>query len=95
MDIMQNKITKDTIEKYYNVTKNALNIAKKSISKNQKKKANEIIKIVECYLEDSIYFKNKKDYVNSFGAIYYAHGWMDCGARLKIFNVKDSDLFTI
>jgi UDP-glucose 6-dehydrogenase len=36
-----------------------------------------------------------EDFVNAFGAIYYAHGWIDCGARLKIFNVTDDKLFTI
>ena len=92
---MKKEITKKNIEKYYNITKKALDIAKRSVSKNQQKKANEIIKMVECYLQDSIYFKDKKDYINSFGAIYYAHGWIDCGARLKIFNVKDNDLFTV
>ena len=92
---MKNKITKDTIEKYYKITKKAFDIAKKSVPKSKEKNADEIIRMVECYLHDSIYFKNKKDYVNSFGAIYYAHGWIDCGARLKIFKVKDSDLFTI
>ncbi|MDP1729444.1 MAG: DUF357 domain-containing protein, partial [archaeon] len=47
------------------------------------------------YLSDSKHFEKKEDLVNAFGAIYYAHGWLDCGARLKIFDVSDDKLFTI
>jgi hypothetical protein len=92
---MQKKITKAKIEKYYNLTSKALEIAKTSISKNKEKQAKEIIKMVSCYLEDSKHFEKKQDYVNAYGALNYAHGWLDCGARLKIFDVKDDRLFTL
>lgn len=91
----QDKITKEKIEKYYKITEKALNIVKKSIAKDKKQEAKEIIEMVECYLSDSKHFEKNNDYVNSFGAIYYAHGWLDCGARLKIFNVTDNKLFTV
>ena len=92
---MNKTITKAKIEKYYNLTSKALAIAKKSIAKGKNKQAKEIILMVECYLSDSQHFKEKKDFVDSYGALNYAHGWLDCGARLKIFNVKDNKLFTI
>jgi len=92
---MQNKITKKKIEKYYKLTSKALEIAKKSIAKIKEKQAKETITRVECYLSDSQHFKEKKDYVNAYGCLNYAHGWLDCGARLKIFKVKDNTLFTI
>jgi len=93
---MENKeITKEKIEKYRKITKKALDIAKNSINKQKINEAQEIIKMVECYLSDSEYFEKNKDLINSFGAIYYAHGWLDCGARLKIFEVFDSKLFTV
>jgi len=92
---MKKTITKAKIEKYYNLTSKALKIAKKSISKNKQKQAKEIILMVDCYLRDSKHFQKKGDYVNAFGALNYAHGWLDSGARLKIFNVTDNKLFTI
>ena len=92
---MKNIITKTKIEKYYNLTNKALAIAKKSIAKSKQKQAKEIILMVECYLSDSQHFKEKKDYVNAYGALNYAHGWLDSGARLKIFNVTDNKLFTV
>jgi len=86
-------ITEEKIRKSLDITKKALEIAKKNIKK--KKEGEKIISMVECYLKDSLYFLEKKDFFNSFGAIYYAHGWLDCGARLGIFNVNDDKLFTI
>tara|TARA_Y100000310_G_scaffold340831_1_gene437944 strand:+ start:577 stop:858 length:282 start_codon:yes stop_codon:yes gene_type:complete len=91
----QDKITKLKLEKYYKLTNKALGIAKKSIAKAKQKQAKEIILMVECYLSDSKHFQDKKDFVNAYGCLNYAHGWLDSGARLKIFKVKDNKLFTV
>jgi len=92
---MQNKITKSKIEKYSKLTSKALAIAKSSVTKGKEKQSREVIIMVECYLSDAEHFKKKGDYVNCFGCLNYAHGWLDTGARLKIFDVKDNKLFTI
>ncbi len=92
---MQNKITKAKIEKYYKLTSCALEIARGAIARGKKKQADEIFLMVECYLKDTLHFEKKKDFVNAFGCLNYAHGWLDCGARLKIFEVSDDRLFTI
>ena len=92
---MNNKITKQKLEKYYNLSYKALNIAKISVVKNKMKEAKEIFEMVEAYLSDSNHFKKKGDYVLGYGALNYAHGWIDAGARLKIYKVKDKNLFAI
>ena len=92
---IQDKITKQKIEKYYKLTSKALKIAKKAIAKGKSKQAKEIILMTESYLSDSQYFQKNGDYVNAYGALNYAHGWLDSGARLKIFKVTDNKLFTI
>lgn len=92
---MNNRITKQKLEKYYNLTYKALNIAKISVVKTKNKEAKEIFEMVEAYLSDSNYFKKKGDYVLAFGSLNYAHGWIDAGARLKIYKVKDKNLFAI
>ena len=89
------KITQEKIKKSREITEKAFAIAKKSIAKGKQKEAEEILKMVDCYLSDSKHFEKKEDLINAFGAIYYAHGWLDTGARLKIFNVSDDKLFTI
>jgi hypothetical protein len=93
--MIKDKITNKTVEKYREITQKAFAIAEKSISKGKENEAKEIIKMVSCYISDSKHFEKNGDFVNAFGAIYYAHGWLDCGARLKIFDVNDDKLFTI
>jgi len=92
---MQDKITMQKIEKYRNLTTKALKLAEKNIVKGKEQEAKEIIQMVSCYLKDSEYFEKQGHLVNAFACLNYAHGWLDAGARLKIFNVKDNKLFTI
>jgi len=92
---MEKNITMEKIRKYRQLTEKALKIARKNIVRKKEKEAKEIIEMVSNYLSDSEYFEKKEDYVSAFAAINYSHGWLDCGARLKIFNVKDKKLFTI
>jgi len=92
---MKNIINKEKLDKYFKLTSDALRKAEKNVIKKKEKEAEEIIKMVSDYLSDAGYFTEKKDFVNAFAAINYAHGWLDSGVRLNIFNVKDNKLFTI
>jgi len=93
--MIKDKITKQKIKKYFDLTSIALEQIKKKIIKGKEKEAKEIIEMAGNYLSDSMYFKKKKDLVNSFAALSYAHGWIDSGVRLGVFNVKDEKLFTV
>ncbi len=92
---MENIITKQKLEKYFMITSSALKKVKKSVIKGKERFAEEIIEMVSNYLSDAEYFKKKGDLVNAFAALNYAHGWIDAGVRLDIFDVKDSRLFTV
>jgi uncharacterized protein len=92
---MKDKISQQKLKKYFNLTSTALEKVKKTIIRGKEKYAKEIIDMVTNYLSDAKYFEKQKDYVNSFAALNYAHGWLDSGVRLDIFNVKDDKLFTI
>ena len=89
------KVTIDKINKYRKISTQALELAKENITKGKEKQAKEIIEMVEAYISDSKHFEEKKDLVNALACLSYAHGWIDSGARLKIFDVKDNRLFTI
>ena len=89
------KITKEKIEKYFKLTSTALEEVKKSIISGKEDYAKEIIDMVSNYLSDAKHFEEKGDLVNSFAALNYAHGWLDAGVRLDVFNVKDDKLFTV
>ena len=95
MEIRKDKITQAKLGRYFKITSSALVIAKKSVAKGKQKQAGEIFLMVECYLSDAKHFEKQGDYVNAFGSLNYAHGWLDAGARLKIFNVKDNRLFSV
>ena len=92
---MQDKITLEKLEKYFNITTVALQEVKKNIIKGKENYAKEIINMVENYLSDAHHFKEKQDFVNAFAALNYAHGWIDSGVRLDIFDVHNDKLFTI
>jgi len=92
---MENKITKEKIERYFNLTETALKEVKKNIIKGKEKEAKEIISMAENYVSDAHHFFDKGDWVNCFGALNYAHGWIDSGVRLCVFNVNDDRLFTV
>ncbi len=92
---MDNTITKEKLNKYFDLTSRALEQVKNNIIQGKEDHAKEIIDMVSNYLSDAKHFEEKKDYVNAFAALNYAHGWLDSGVRLEIFNVNDDSLFTI
>ena len=92
---MESKITKKKLEKYFKLTSKALKMTKGNIAKEKENEAQIIIDMVSNYLSDAKHFYSNGDFVNSFAALNYSHGWLDAGARLGIFDVKDNELFTI
>ena len=90
-----NLICERRLQHYFSVTSKALAIVKKSIIKGKEKEAKEIISMAENYLSDARHFEKQEHWVNAFAALNYSHGWLDCGVRLDIFNVKDDKLFTV
>jgi hypothetical protein len=92
---MENIISKEKIEKYFNISETAFKEIKKHIINGKEKEAKEIIDMVENYISDAHHFFKNNDWVNSFASLNYSHGWIDSGVRLKIFDVHDDKLFTV
>ena len=90
-----NIITKVKLDKYFSVTEKALKKIKIKVPKNVdlKKVAEDYLDMATRYFQDAKYFRDKGDYVTAFAALNYAHGFLDAGARLKVFDVKDTKLF--
>jgi len=90
-----NQITEEKLKKYFQVTEKAFSMAKESSNKTSLVKEREdMLDMIERYIKDAHHFEEKGDLVNAFAALNYAHGWLDCGARIGIFDVHDSELFT-
>jgi hypothetical protein len=58
--------------------------------------ATDFLKMAKSYHEDAKHFAAQGDYVNAFACVNYAHGWLDAGARLGLWDVGGDDvLFTL
>ena len=93
---MQNRITPEKIEQYFSITHQALEKAKVVLDQSRLAEAKDFLDMAQRYFDDAHYFLEKKqDSVLAFAALNYAHGWLDAGARIGLFQVKDSRLFTV
>jgi len=92
---MEDKISKEKLDRYFDLTERGLTEVKKSIVIGKENDAKEIIGMVENYVSDAHHFEGKGDSVNALAALAYAHGWLDSGVRLGVFDVDDGELFTI
>jgi len=84
-------ITDKKLDKYFQITGEAIKKVKVLNAKGE-----DAFDMAKRYYSDAQFFRNKGDYVNAFACLNYAHGWLDAGARLGLFDVgKDSRLFTV
>ena len=95
---MTSTVSEEKLAKYFDITSRAL--AKAKISKPKEidweAKAKDFLDMATRYYSDAKHFKEKGDIVTAFAALNYAHGWLDAGARLGLFDVgHDSELFTV
>lgn len=89
---MKSTIREEKLQKYFSVTEKAF---EKASAAKKTKEAEEILDMAARYISDAKHFDKKGNKVNAFAALNYAHGWLDCGARLGHFDVRDSALFTV
>lgn len=91
------KISKEKLEKYFKITGEALSKVKFKTPENVDfvKVAEDFLDMAQRYYDDAKHFRDKGDVVTAFAALNYAHGFLDAGARLGVFDVKDSRLFTV
>jgi len=82
------------LQKYFELTSKALKKVK--IVEKHRKEAEDFFDLAQRYFDDAKYFEKKGDIVNAFGAVVYAHAFLDAGARLGFFDVgKDSSMFIV
>ena len=90
------KITDEKLQKYFSVSKEALKKAEESGNRTKlEAERADFLDMIKRYIKDAAHFAEKGDKVLAFAALNYAHGWLDAGARLGIFDVHDSRLFTV
>lgn len=85
-------------ENYRKLTEKALKKARISVPINSSLfiQAKDFKEMAENYLKDGIHFQEKKEFAVALASFSYAHAWLDAGARLGLFDVKnDYKLFTL
>ena len=92
------EITDERMKKYLDTTKRALDkveIAPPPRS-HLRKIGQDFLDMATAYYNDATVFARDGDYVLAYGAVNYAHGWLDAGARMGLFDVgEDDQLFTL
>lgn len=92
------EITDEKIAKYLDLTARAL--AKLKVTPPEPSYLHDVaadfLNMARSYHADAKDFAAKGDLVNAFACVNYAHGWLDAGARLGLWDVgKDDVLFTL
>lgn len=94
----RSEISKEHLAKYLSITEKAIKKLKIAIPERSylRKLAEDFLEMAKNYQSDAVDFATKGDLVNAFACINYAHGWLDCGARMGLFDVgSDDQLFTL
>jgi hypothetical protein len=61
-----------------------------------RKVAEDFVSMAQAYCKDAKHFRDKGELDKALANINYAHGWLDAGARLGLFDVGgDDQLFTL
>ena len=92
------QLLEELVEKDLKITKRALE--KVQIIAPGRSYANKIaedfLEMARAYYNDAVHFREKRDLVRAVACVNYAHGWLDAGARLGVFDVSEDDrLFTL
>lgn len=61
-----------------------------------RKVAEDFLTMARSYCEDAKHFRDQGELDKALANINYAHGWLDAGARVGLFDVgEDDQLFTL
>lgn len=94
--MVNDKVTREKLDKYFSITGEALQKVRDSPQCGERvENVLDFLDMAQRYYDDARHFDEKGDMVLAFAALNYAHGWLDAGARIGLFKVKDSRLFTV
>ena len=90
-------VTKEKIEKYLKLTAEARAKATPiAESEEDLARLESMMRMCDDYQADAKHFPEKGDLVRAFGAINYAHAWIDAAVRIGLMDGHGDDrLFTL
>jgi len=95
--ILNEVITIQLVEKYLAITSKAREKATPLTTNDEdERKMGVMLKMCDDYIADASYFANEGDLVRAFGAINYAHAWIDAAVRIGLMDGHGDDvIFTL
>ena len=90
-------VTRDRVEKYLDITRRAREKAT-SLCEEGSEQAGHLatmMRMADDYASDAAHFLSIGDHIRAFGAINYAHAWIDAGVKIGLLDGHGDDvLFT-
>ena len=90
-------LTIERVKHYLSITEKARAKATPMAStQEQESMLKTLLSMADDYANDAQYFLEQGDLIRAFGAINYAHAWIDAGVKLRLLDRHGDDvLFTL
>lgn len=88
----------ETVDRYLRINAEAVRKLRISVPEDSYlfTLAKDFMQMIKSYSDDAAHFKEKNELIKAVSALNYAHGWIDAGARIGLFDVGgDHRLFTL
>ena len=92
------EVTSELIERYFSLTASAREKATPLHGPESAEgmRLSTMMEMADSYTSDAKWFVEQGDLVRAFGAINYAHAWIDCAVKIGLLDGHDDDnLFTL
>ena len=91
------EVTPQLIERYFSLTASA---REKATPLHEPESAEGVhlstmMEMADSYISDAKWFADQGDLVRAFGAINYAHAWIDCAVKIGLDGHDDDNMFTL
>jgi uncharacterized protein len=77
-------LTDERLEREFDVTGEAISTTKIKIDKGHHDLALKFMDTAKRYYEEAKFFRSRGDKASAWGALNYAHGWLDAGKESGI-----------
>lgn len=95
---MSTEVTPELIERYLSLTAAARAKATPlhPEGSEEAKRLATMMEMADSYASDAAWFRDNGDLVRAFGAINYAHAWIDCAVKIGLMDGHGDDvMFTL
>ena len=94
---LSDTITIGKIERYLEITSLArAKATPNTTNEEDERRLSTMLRMCDDYVSDARHFASQGDLVSAFGAINYAHAWLDAAVRIGLMDGHGDDrLFTI